>query len=102
MIDVLHFYFEEDLMADSKVAIDNKNRVRSWLYRDMYFKAYKYGNTNSEESYNYSKASDGFIGDEDDTIGDPLKPPTKPFTPATDFNPDSANPFGRIVEPPLG
>ena len=102
MIDVLHFYFEEDLMADSKEEIESKNRIRSLIYREMYFKAYKYGNTSPGESYNYSTASDGFIGDEDDKIEDPLKPPTKPFTPTTDFNPESSNPFGRIVDPPLG
>jgi len=102
MIDVLHYYFEEDLMVDSKEEVENKTRIRSLLYREMYHKAYKYGNSTSAGSYNYSTASDGYLGDEDDTVDDPVKPASKPYVPPTDFNPDSAKPFGRIVDEPLG
>jgi len=105
MLDVIHFYFEEDLMADSKEEIENKNRVRSIVYRDFYQETYKYGNSTSGESYNYSTASDGYLGEEkeeEDTIDKPIKQPTKPYSPPTDFDPNSSKPFGKAVEPPLG
>lgn len=105
MLDIIHFFFEEDLMADSKEEIENKTRVRSIVYRDFYQKAYKYGNTGSDKSYNYSTASDGYLGEEeeaDDIIDDPIKQSTKPYSPPTEFNPNSSNPFGKVVEPPLG
>jgi len=102
MIDVLHFYFEEDLMVDSKEEVENKNRVRSLIYRDMYNKAYKYGNSTSGGSYNYSTASDGYLGEEDDAVEDPVKPPQKSYIPPTDFNPDSPVPFGKDLDAPLG
>lgn len=102
MIDVLHFFFEDDLMADSKEEMENKSRVRAIVYRDFYSKAYKYGNTNSDKSYNYSTASDGYLGEEEDAVDEPIKQSTKPYSPPTEFNPNSSNPFGKVVEPPLG
>ena len=102
MLDVIHFYFEEDLMADSKEEVENKTRVRSLIYREMYHKAYKYGNSSSGESYNYSTASDGFIGEADDEVDEPIKPSQKTYIPPTDFNPDSPVPFGKNLDAPLG
>ena len=102
MLDVLHYYFEEDLMVESKEEVENKTRIRSLIYREMYHRAYKYGNSNSGGSYNYSTASDGYLGDEDDAVDDPIKPASKPYVPPTDFNPESPKPFGKIVDEPLG
>ena len=101
-LDVIHVFFEEDLLgAESKEASEAKNKARAVLYRELYKKEYRYGVSTSDKSYNYSTASDGFIGDTDD-VQDPLKTPTKPFTPSTDFNPESPLPFGNTLDAPIG
>lgn len=100
-LDVIHVFFEDDLMVSSKEEIDNKNRVRSMVYEKMYDKPYKYGVASTDQSYNYSTASDGYLGEEDDAIRDPVKPKTKSYIPPTDFSLDNKNPFGKTVEPPL-
>lgn len=102
MLDVLHVFFEEDLMVGSKEEAEAKTKGRQVIYKSIYNRTYKYGVTDSGQSYNYSTASDGFVGEEEDKIDDPVKPPTKPFTPATDFNPDSALPFGNNLDAPIG
>jgi hypothetical protein len=104
MLDVVHFFFEEDLKVSSEEEAQAKSQIRSVLYRDLYKQTYKYGVKGKGQSYNYSNdtyPSDGFLG-KDETVPDPIKPPTKPFVPATDFNSDSPLPFGQIVDPPLG
>jgi hypothetical protein len=104
MLDVIHFLFEEDLKVSSEEEAKAITQVRSVLYRDLYNQTYKYGVRGTGQSYNYSNntyPSDGFVGKEE-TIPDPMKPPTKPFVPATNFNADSPLPFGQIVDPPLG
>jgi hypothetical protein len=104
MLDVIHFLFEEDLKVSSEEEAKAITQVRSVLYRDLYNQTYKYGVRGTSQSYNYSNntyPSDGFVGKEE-TIPDPMKPPTKPFVPATNFNADSPLPFGQIVDPPLG
>jgi hypothetical protein len=104
MLDVVHFLFEEDLNFSSEEEAQAKSQIRSVLYRDLYKQTYKYGVKSKSQSYNYSNdtyPSDGFLG-KDETVPDPIKPPTKPFVPTTDFNADSPLPFGQIVDPPLG
>lgn len=104
MLDVMHFLFEEDLQASSEEEAKAKTQVRSVLYKDLYNQTYKYGVRDAGQSYNYSDnnyPSDGFAG-KNDSIPDPIKPPTKAYVPTTDFNVDSPLPFGKIVDPPLG
>lgn len=102
-LDVIHVIFEEDLMAATKEEIDNKHIVRKRLYRELYDTTYKYGVDSADESYNYSTASDGFIGEpEDDKVEKPTKQAKKPYIPPTDINPNSTKPFGKMIEPPLG
>lgn len=97
-------------MASAEEA-ESRSAIRTQLYQTLYNKNYKYQykSQSSSNSYNYSSTtasgepvSDGFIGgvDADDPLQD--KEPTKPFVPATEFNPDSPNPFGGTLDPPSG
>jgi hypothetical protein len=104
MLDVIHYIFEEDLMVSSSEEAEAKSQIRSVIYRDLYNQTYKYGVKNAGQSYNYSNnsyPSEGFVGTTDENIADPMKPPTKAFVPATEVNPDSPLPFGKIVDAPL-
>lgn len=101
-LDVIHVFFEEDLLSgSSREEIEARSKGRAILYREFYKKTYRHGVSSSNESYNYSTASDGLIGDTDD-VGDPLKTPTKPYTPSTDFDPNSPLPFGNTLDAPIG
>lgn len=101
-LDVIHVFFEEDLVASTKEEVESKSLVRTRIYKHLYDTEYKYAVDSSDQSYNYSTASDGYIGEEDDNIEEPVKPPKKSYIPPTDFNPNSAQPFGKLIEPPLG
>lgn len=105
MLDVIHYYFEEDLMVTSSEEAESKSQVRSVIYKDLYNQTYKYGVKNAGQSYNYNKdsyPSEGSARTTDKKIADPIKPPTKAFVPTTEVNLDSPLPFGKIVDAPLG
>lgn len=84
--------------------------MRTGIYRNFYNIAYKYQYQSSNKGYNGTSGTytangepvmDGFVGTD---VEDPLqeKKPPKPFVPATEFNPDSPNPFGGTLDPPTG
>jgi hypothetical protein len=104
MLDVIHFFFEEDSTNVSTAEqAEAKNSIRVSIYRTMYNMEYKYGSDKSNN--NFSNLDEPF-GDDDD-MPVPVDPfsksnTIKPFVPATDFNPDAAKPFGRVLDAPLG
>ena len=98
MLDVLHYLFEEDLVVGSAEELEAKDKVRSTIYREFYKSSYRYSSSKSSPTHDY-----GF-----DDIDSPVNIPasqaqTKPYFPPTNFDPDSANPFGAALkEAPLG
>ena len=109
MLDVMHYYFEIDHFMSSSEEAESRSNVRVAVYENLYninYK-YKYKSNSSTSRYNYGKTmasgqpiDDGFVGQ--DVDDKPDKGPTKPFVPATDFNPDSPTPFGGTLDPPVG
>ena len=110
MLDVIHFYFEEDMLAaSSKEHLEVRDHVRSTLYREFYDREYQYGSSSSSTSL-----SPSILDDElgvDDVPPQPIDPeqeskafavPPKPYTPPTRINPNSAKPFGALIDAPLG
>lgn len=104
MLDVLHFYFEEDITLTSEDAMKAQSGVRVAVY-DLYDKKYPYAYHGKKPK---SPAEYGYV-DENlpyDTSA-PIKPfdpktePTKAYTPATAFDAESANPFGGILDAPM-
>jgi hypothetical protein len=102
MVDVLHFFFEEDMMhistAEQEEAITN---MRKSLY-EMYGRTYSYG----VKKQGSSSGSRAYITEDYDSPNDipfdPANQDTKPFVEAPDFNPDSSMPFGSILDAPIG
>lgn len=97
MVDVLHYYFEEDLNVVSQEQVAAKSESRSVIYRTLYGTPYKYrvdagikATASSSSSY-------------DDLVPfDPSNSVTKPYVPPTEFDPDMAKPFGTVLDAPLG
>lgn len=114
MLDVLHFLFEEDWVPGAPEMVEARSDVRIALYRDMYGTDYKYkvsskkNNVNSNGRRNMDRAMDDTYSNNDlDDLAsekpfDPRTTPPKPFVPATKVNPDSALPFGKGIDAPLG
>ena len=103
MLDVIHYFFEEDMSPSSAEEAEARSQMRTVIYRNMYHKAYKFTFKSSGKSYNYSDnkmPNDGFYG-EDLAPFDPDNQTTKPFVPATEFDPDSPLPFGLDLDAPL-
>ena len=99
MLDVLHFYFEDDLTATSQEEVAAKSESRSVIYGTLYGTPYKY-----KASTNNSSSSMTASGNSMDGLVpfDPSNDVTKPFVPATDFDAESPLPFGQTLDAPLG
>lgn len=89
MLDVLHFFFEEDSRYSSAEEAEAVSAVRSSLYERLYKTTYKYKFTKSKSS---AKMNQSF-SDPDEV---------KPYIPPTDFNPNSLSPFGETLDAPIG
>jgi hypothetical protein len=88
MLDVVHYFFEEDSRYRSAEEAEGISAVRSALY-NMYGMTYKYGvKANTRPS-----SGDSFYSDPDEV---------KPFIPPTQFDPESSNPFGAVLDAPIG
>ena len=105
MVDVLHYYFEEDILAStSQEAVEAKSALRKEVY-NLYGVPYKYEYKSSNKKYNSTASGDyfpeeGFYGEQEEDLV-PFTPERKPYTPPTEFNPDSPMPFGKTLDAPL-
>jgi hypothetical protein len=100
MLDVIHYLFEEDVRYASAEQAEAVSNLRTQLYL-TYGKTYKYGQSSKSSNRNYIPQGAG----EDFGFEDPMMSDTgqvKGYIPPTEFNPDSAMPFGSVLDSPLG
>ena len=97
MLDVIHYFFEEDLRIESKEALEAISKTREQIYNTLYNRPYKSGVAFSGTGYNVSDAS----GQNENAFSKPSADTVKPFIPATQFDPDSSSPFGEKLDSPL-
>lgn len=112
MLDVLHYLMEEDLIRfESGEHMQAASDVRTSIYKTLYHREYAYAvNTKSGSGSSSGTYADGSpIGLPEDDLSDitPFDPngrskSSKPYIPATNFNPDAALPFGKDLDAPLG
>ena len=106
MLDVLHYFMEEDLVRfGTGEHMEAASSVRSTIYKTMYKRDYAYAVSSSSrsKSSNDTYADGSPIDFSDDDLSDITQFDTgsaskssKPFIPPTNFNPDAALPFGKI------
>lgn len=106
MLDVIHFMFEADYTPTSEEAAKSRSAIRETIYPTLYNVPYRYAlpKDNKTSGGGFGPANDIDLDVEDEPLPDPFSPrkrEVKPFTPATTFNPDSAAPFGGIIDAPL-
>lgn len=97
MVDVLHYYFEDDLNIVSQEQVAAKSESRSVIYRTLYGTTYKY-----KVETGVTSSASGSSSYDDLVPFDPSNSVTKPYVPPTDFNPDMEKPFGIVLDAPLG
>lgn len=101
MLDVLHFFFEQDSRYTTREESEVVDNMRRRLYRELYSMEYAYqvgaGGAGGARGRRYIDPRS------DPTSFDPLisSQETKPYIPPTDFQPDSSMPFGSTLEAPL-
>ena len=104
MLDVIHFFFEEDMNYASGEQAEGRSRSREILYQDFYGYKYPYGGVRVDNNVGASGNIKNFDEyEDDDTVVpfDPLKGPTKSFVPPTPVNAAMSRPFGAVIEEPL-
>lgn len=84
-LDVIHYYFEEDSNYATPEQAVARTKMRQRFYKTFYDQEYMYGISDV----------DGRVVSEDGTT-------VKPYIPPTEFDPESANPFGGVLDAPIG
>ncbi len=98
MVDVLHYFFEEDSRYQSGEEAEAVSRLRSSVYSTMYGTTYKYAYSGSSTSAGRQYIADGSPTSFNDFPSNEVKP----YIPPTEFDPDSSMPFGSALDAPLG
>jgi hypothetical protein len=109
MLDVLHYFFEDDLNYSTPEQAEARDKMRNSLYGQLYQTTYRYA-TGANSNAN-AKARDFSIEDEEvqpvelkERKIDSFNPavPPKPYVAPTAVNPNAARPFGNVIDAPLG
>jgi glutaredoxin 2 len=102
MLDIIHYFFEEDLKVASGEQMDAINEVRKVVYEEFYLTKYFLAKTSSK--YSTPNASGNFSEESFEKITpfDPnIKNFSKGYKPPTKFDPESTKPFGDILDGPV-
>lgn len=102
MLDTLHFFMEEDLRYHSGEEYEAVNSVRSYMYENLYKTSYKYkGNSLRDSSSGGRQYVNQNASWDNLDLDVPGNQATKPYIPPTNVNPDSALPFGDVLDSPV-
>lgn len=89
MLDVVHFFFEEDSRFSSAEEAEGVSALRTSIYRDLYGVKYRYASTKRKNK----NLNEDYYSDLEET---------KPYIPPTEFDPTTANPYGDLLDAPIG
>lgn len=101
MLDVIHFFFEEDSRYVSGEEAEAVSKLRTSVYESMYGVRYPY-KVQSSGSGTMGNGRRYISPDANFDLEDIPTNQSKPYVPPTDFNPDAHLPFGDALEAPLG
>ncbi len=99
MLDVLHYFYEEDIFFTSIEQAESRDRARESIYRNFYNTTYPYSLNKTNTVKNFDIEED----EEDITAFDPMQKqqPTKPFVAPTAVDASSEKPFGMALDEPF-
>lgn len=87
MLDVVHYFFEQDARFTSPEEAQAVSEFRSTIYGVLYGTTYRY------RTKAFSNGNSGFDG---------MNGGVKPYIPPTEFDPDMGMPFGNTLDAPFG
>lgn len=87
MVDVIHYFFEEDARYKSAEEAEAVSAMRTRLYSSLYGETYTY-------TVSTGASRQGGVGAGSDDL--------KPYIPPTQVDSDSPLPFGTALDAPLG
>lgn len=104
MLDVIHYFFEQDMDVASSEQAEAKSKTREHIYSTLYGTVYKYSYKSSSSST--PKNPEDYETEDAPVTADikpfdPKREPTKAFIPASDFDPESTTPFGNGLDAPM-
>lgn len=109
LLDVLHYFMEEDMDYTSGEQLEGQSSLRSRLYRNLYDTEYPYATAKTKNN-NIVELE---FGPENDAVEpanelDDIKPfnpraasPRKAYVPPTTFDGGAELPFGSTLDAPL-
>lgn len=83
MLDVIHYYLDEDMRYATPESAQMHSAMRHTLYGSLY-----------NYPYNYGVGKNGSSGEGDETA-------VKGYIPPTDFDAESDDPFGGVLDTPI-
>lgn len=85
MLDVIHYLYEEDSHFSTVEEARWVDIKRKHIYKELYNEDYKYFSTKEGASENSDNSDVDAV---------------KPYIPPTEFDADSPNPFGAVLDAP--
>jgi hypothetical protein len=82
MLDTIHYFLDEDTRYSSIEELKMHDIFRKNIFTNLYESTYRYGLPDDSGSYENSSG-------------------VKSYIPPTEMNPDSAAPFGDLLDSPL-
>ena len=106
MLDVIHYYFEQDHRYASFEEASFKDQFRSSIFKNLYNSRYEFGRSDDDVSdYRDSQINSELSAEEKPEVIEPFNPRAKNvkgYVPPTDFIENSSKPFGSVLDEPLG
>jgi hypothetical protein len=106
MLDVLHYFFEDDLNYSTAEQAEARDKMRSSLYGQLYNTSYRYssGAGSSTTAKNFDLDDEIKPVELKERKIDSFNPaaPLKPYVAPTPVNINAAKPFGSVLDAPLG
>lgn len=96
MLDVIHYFYEEDLNFFTIEHAKMAEVRRVAIYKHLYNVDYKYGSGAASSGV----ANGGFDGEDLEPF-DPSNAPVKSYFPPTEMDADSSSPFGGVLDAPI-
>lgn len=100
MLDVLHYFFEDDLDYASAEQAEARDTTRDTLYQELYNSSYKYSRK-GRNTYEPAMIKDADMTQE--KIPEPFNPAERPkaYVAPTAFDADAVKPFGAVLDAPF-
>jgi len=101
MLDVIHYFFEDDLNYSTAEQAEARDKTRDSLYAELYNSTYRYSRQTSSGTYIPSSEDDADATEE--KMPEPFNPAqrTKAYVAPTNVDADAIKPFGNLLDAPM-